>query len=64
VTIIFLVRIWFAVVTGGLDSKIVKWDFNRGRPLQTVDLGKLFLSNITSSFAHMDLINVRCLVLQ
>ncbi|KAG0607602.1 hypothetical protein M758_8G041800 [Ceratodon purpureus] len=26
------------VVTGGLDSKIVKWDFNRGRPLQVVDL--------------------------
>ena len=49
------------VVTGGLDSKIVKWDFNRGRPLQVVDLGKSFVSKITSSFARTDLISVRCL---
>jgi WD40 repeat protein len=27
------------VVSGGLDSKIVKWDFSRGRPLHVVDLG-------------------------
>ncbi|CAM6050438.1 unnamed protein product [Sphagnum compactum] len=26
------------VVSGGLDSKIVKWDFSRGRPLHVVDL--------------------------
>ncbi|KDP21124.1 hypothetical protein JCGZ_21595 [Jatropha curcas] len=27
------------VITGGLDSKLVMWDFSRGRPLKIVDFG-------------------------
>ncbi len=39
--VFFNVMYWYqcAVVSGGLDSKIVKWDFSRGRPLHVVDLG-------------------------
>ncbi|OWM72972.1 hypothetical protein CDL15_Pgr001086 [Punica granatum] len=29
---------WEAI-TGGLDSKLVMWDFSKGRPLKTVDFG-------------------------
>ncbi|XP_047332136.1 WD repeat-containing protein 53 isoform X2 [Impatiens glandulifera] len=27
------------VVTGGLDSKLIMWDFSKGRPYHTIDLG-------------------------
>lgn len=37
-SVLFNTRRPWEVVTGGLDSKIVKWDFNRGRPLNVVDL--------------------------
>ncbi|KAA8515074.1 hypothetical protein F0562_018139 [Nyssa sinensis] len=29
----------FAVITGGLDSKLVLWDFPKGRPYKIVDFG-------------------------
>ncbi|GMH30475.1 hypothetical protein Nepgr_032318 [Nepenthes gracilis] len=29
------------VITGGLDSKLVMWDFSRGRPLHVLDFGTL-----------------------
>lgn len=28
-----------AVITGGLDSKLVVWDFSKGRPKKIVDFG-------------------------
>lgn len=27
------------VITGGLDSKLVMWDFSKGRPVKIVDFG-------------------------
>ncbi|KAK2975162.1 hypothetical protein RJ640_017375, partial [Escallonia rubra] len=29
----------FAVITGGLDSKLVMWDFSKGRPCKILDFG-------------------------
>lgn len=47
---------WYqcAVVSGGLDSKIVKWDFSRGRPLHVVDLGGRFFS-LMSTLAYLQI---------
>ncbi|KAL4563336.1 hypothetical protein LXL04_027377 [Taraxacum kok-saghyz] len=28
------------VITGGLDSKLIMWDFSKGRPFKVMDLGK------------------------
>ena len=28
-----------AVISGGLDAKIVKWDISKGKPLKTIDQG-------------------------
>lgn len=28
-----------SVITGGLDSKLVMWDFSKGRPYKIVDFG-------------------------
>ncbi|KAL1826846.1 hypothetical protein ACET3Z_005258 [Daucus carota] len=32
-------RTW-EVITGGLDSKLIMWDFSKGRPLKILDFGK------------------------
>jgi hypothetical protein len=50
------VMYWYqcAVVSGGLDSKIVKWDFSRGRPLHVVDLGGRFFS-LMSTLAYLQI---------
>lgn len=32
--------LYFVVITGGLDSKLVMWDFSKGRPQKIVDFGK------------------------
>ena len=29
-----------SVISGGLDSKLVMWDFSKGRPYKIVDFGK------------------------
>lgn len=33
---------FLAVITGGLDSKVVMWDFSKGRPYKIVDFGIYF----------------------
>ncbi|KAJ0455980.1 putative transcription factor WD40-like family [Helianthus annuus] len=30
------------VITGGLDSKLIMWDFSKGRPFKVMDLGQCF----------------------
>jgi hypothetical protein len=54
--VFFNVMYWYqcAVVSGGLDSKIVKWDFSRGRPLHVVDLGGWFFS-LMSTLAYLQI---------
>ncbi|KAJ8616527.1 hypothetical protein MRB53_035899 [Persea americana] len=37
------------VVTGGLDAKLVMWDFSRGRPYKVVDFGMPDMDNHESS---------------
>ncbi|XP_058092671.1 cellulose synthase A catalytic subunit 8 [UDP-forming] [Magnolia sinica] len=37
------------VITGGLDSKLVMWDFSRGRPYKVVDFGMPDMDNCESS---------------
>ncbi|KAJ0016954.1 hypothetical protein Pint_10356 [Pistacia integerrima] len=35
-----IISLWvIAVITGGLDSKLVMWDFSKGRPLKIIDFG-------------------------
>ena len=36
------------VISGGLDSKLVMWDFSKGRPYKIVDFGKLLFSASTA----------------
>uniref|UniRef100_A0A7N0RDE7 Transducin/WD40 repeat-like superfamily protein n=1 Tax=Kalanchoe fedtschenkoi TaxID=63787 RepID=A0A7N0RDE7_KALFE len=35
----------YEVITGGLDSKLVLWDFSKGRPLKVVDYGMSQVGN-------------------
>ncbi|KAK4787379.1 hypothetical protein SAY86_011212 [Trapa natans] len=37
------------VITGGLDSKLVMWDFSKGRPLKIVDFGSPNLKNSSNT---------------
>eukprot|EP00249_Psilotum_nudum_P007752 c20793_g1_i1 orf=603-1400(-) len=37
------------IVTGGLDAKIVRWDFSKGKPLKIVDVGSGAFANHQTS---------------
>ncbi|KAI3710129.1 hypothetical protein L2E82_39903 [Cichorium intybus] len=40
------------VITGGLDSKLIMWDFSKGRPFKVMDLGKSDPESSSSSGAQ------------
>ncbi|GJN38048.1 hypothetical protein PR202_gb27056 [Eleusine coracana subsp. coracana] len=40
---------YLAVITGGLDSKLIAWDFSKGRTLFSIDYGSPELQNGSSS---------------
>ncbi|CAI0560825.1 unnamed protein product [Linum tenue] len=48
-------RPW-GVITGGLDSKLIMWDFSKGRPVKIVDFGSNSSNNTTQclnpAFVH------------
>ncbi len=45
-TLQFIHRKPWELISGGLDCKVVRWDFNRGRPLCVLDQNELSISKI------------------
>lgn len=41
---------YIAVITGGLDSKLITWDFSKGRPSKIVDFGMFVLNSLVWLF--------------
>ncbi|KAH9309752.1 hypothetical protein KI387_037663, partial [Taxus chinensis] len=45
------------VISGGLDSKILRWDFSRGRVHTMIDLGAIVASNANSDMSATQICN-------